>query len=163
MRPLHFWRGRGQFAVSYKGTGLANLNSRPPLTCQARKLAAQFTICLAALVAANTASAQASLEPLDTCFLEAPEDGPSLVQECSYVVLPENPEQAYGAEVRLGFLRLPAIVGRGPSHGGQPLRVPGCGGGSGILEALGAKVVRLRWPNVLLPEARLNQKERETS
>ncbi|MEE4117523.1 MAG: alpha/beta hydrolase [Paracoccaceae bacterium] len=65
-------------------------------------------LCLAGVTAAPAARAEAAVETRDTCFVALPEGAPPLEPDCGYVVLPENPERPDGAQVKLGFLRLPA-------------------------------------------------------
>lgn len=71
-------------------------------------IAGAALLCSVVLIAPLQAQAQATVEMLDTCFFEGPEDGPSLQQECGYVVVPENPDRTDGPKIKLGFLRMPA-------------------------------------------------------
>lgn len=73
--------------------------------CQA---ALATTLGVALLSVPSDANAQARVEMLDDCFFAEPEDTPDLMQECGYVVLPENPDQMDGPEVKLAFMRLSA-------------------------------------------------------
>jgi pimeloyl-ACP methyl ester carboxylesterase len=67
-----------------------------------------LALCLAGIAAASAARAEATVEPLDTCFVAPPEGAPPLEMDCGHVVVPENPDRPDGAQVKLGFLRLPS-------------------------------------------------------
>lgn len=72
------------------------------------KYSLKTTAIAVALAAPQMAKAQATIEELDLCFVEIPEDAPVDGQECGYVIVSENPDRADSPEVRLAFMRIAA-------------------------------------------------------
>lgn len=83
------------------------LNARNAFSCVA-KAALASALCAAVLIPPSEANAQARVEMRDTCFFDDAEDAPSITQDCGYVIVPENPNQADSPKIKLGFLRMPA-------------------------------------------------------
>ena len=74
----------------------------------AKEFAIVGALCVVSLIIPAPASAQATVETLDSCLFDDPEGAPEIEKECGYVVVPENPDLADGPSVKLAYLRMPA-------------------------------------------------------